>query len=193
MKNALILVAALAALPALAQDKPSFGTGTNGSSSGSLSTAQTAIENVGSPIINLPGANPEQRTEFKGNTAAQAATVFVNPPAADTCAMPGSGGSVQVVGAGAGLSIAGDASVRCEMRADVLNLKVTTGDMDVIKARQCMDAQMAEAYARAGKPCVDKRPQKTAEADPIAQVIAAKTGEPTDPYVRQRMGLPALR
>lgn len=171
MKKLVIVAALMLAGHAFAQTSA-------GSSSGS--TAMVAPGQINSPIVEVNSAAPDRmRNDIHTNQAATAATVFVNPPAADTCAMAGSGVSLQLPGGGAAISAGGEASVRCEMRADVINLKVTGAPGEVVKARQCMDDKMAEAYARAGMPCTDARPQRT-----------AATNEPTDPYVRQRMGLP---
>lgn len=172
MKRILLVAAlALAGSAAFAQ-----------STSSGMSTAIVQPGQINSPIVEVNSAAPDRmRNDIHTNQAATAATVFVNPPAADTCAMAGSGVSLQLPGGGAAISAGGEASVRCEMRADVINLKITGAPDAVWKARQCMDDKMAEAYARAGIPCTDARPQRTAAAN----------DEPRDPYVRQRMGLPA--
>lgn len=171
MKKLLVLAVLCACLPVLAQSQT-----TSDSTSGSTA----ASSNVNNPtfIYNAPVAaatptasssGPTASTStnanfsstdssFRTNQAASAGTVFVNPPAADTCARAGNGFSVQGVGAGASLSLGGVESAKCDMRADSINLKVIGAPAEVIKARHCMDAQMAEAYARAGQPCVDKRP-----------------------------------
>lgn len=152
MKHLLIAAALCAAFPVLAQTNA-------GSSSGSV--ASTA--NTNAPVFNYtsPAASPFTAArvdqDVHSNQAATAATVFVNPPSADTCAKPGTGISAQGVGAGVGLSIGGGESAKCDMRADTINMKVIGVPMEVIKARHCMDAQMAEAYARAGMPCRDMR------------------------------------
>lgn len=153
------------------------------STSASGSTAAVDGGTINSPLVQVNSAAAERmRSDIHTNQAATPATVFVNPPAADTCAMPGSGLALQLPGGGFGGTLAGEASVRCEMRADVLNLRVTGADPIVIKARQCMDDKMAEAFARAGMPCKDLRPEQ-----PVAN--APRQGEPTDPYIRRRMGL----
>lgn len=172
MKKLAIVAALMLAGHAFAQTSA-------GSSSGS--TAMVAPGQINSPIVEVNSAAPDRmRNDIHTNQAATAATVFVNPPAADTCAMAGSGVSLQLPGGGAAVSAGGSASVRCEMRADTISLKVTGQSPAVIKARYCRDEEMREAFAAAGEPCTDARPQRTAAAN-----------EPTDPYVRQRMGLPA--
>lgn len=110
---------------------------------------------------------------FHTNQAATPGTVFVNPPASETCARAGNGFALQGVGAGLSASIGGVESVKCDMRADTINLKVTGAPQDVIKARQCMDPQMAEAYARAGQPCEDRRPaERKADAGVATGAVA---------------------
>lgn len=182
MQRILISIAiALACTSALAE---------TAANSGSQSTAQASPQNIGNPIVNVNGTPTAPITAARvdnnvhTNQAATPGTVFVNPPAADTCAKPGSGLAVQAPGGGAAVTIGGGESAKCDMRADTINLKVTGAPQSVIKSRQCMDPQMAEAYARAGEPCVDQRPQQRAEAAPAAQVTAANT---TDPYIAARL------
>lgn len=149
MKNLLTIAAALCfALPALAQTNA-------GSSSGSI--ASTA--NTNNPTFNYiaPAASPSTHATFDTNQAASGPSVFVNPPAADTCDRAGLGISGGWVSGNAGVNIPRGQSDKCDMRADTINLKVIGAPMEVIKARHCMDAQMAEAYARAGLPCRDMR------------------------------------
>lgn len=157
MRSLIIAAAVCLAFPAFAES-------TAGSTSGSI--ASTA--NTNNPTFNYiaPAANPNTYARVEGTTnqAATAATVFVNPPSSDVCAKAGTAISAQAVGAGAAVSFGGGESAKCDMRADTINLKVIGAPMEVIKARHCMDAQMAEAYARAGAPCVDMRPaEKRAE------------------------------
>lgn len=148
MKHLIIAAALCLALPALAQTNA-------GSQSGSV--ASTA--NTNNPTFNYiaPAANPHTTADFRTNQAASGPSVFVNPPGADTCDRAGLGISVGAVGGNAGLNIPRGQSDKCDMRADTINLKVVGAPPAVIKARHCMDAQMAEAYARAGIPCKDMR------------------------------------
>lgn len=158
MKNRIIAAALCLPLLALAQTQA-------GSTSGS--TASVAPVNVGNPVINLPGAPAETRTRIESNQAAGAATVFVNPPAADTCAKAGFGLSLQAVGAGAALSAPTGENLGCETRADAINLKVTGVAQSVIKARQCQNPAMAQAYEDAGDPCVQRL--RPGQQPPVAQ------------------------
>jgi hypothetical protein len=153
MKKIILAAAMLAASAAFADT-------TAGSSSGSV--ASVAPTNIGNPTINMPGTNPNTYTRFDGSTnqAATGPSVFVNPPSADTCERAGFGASVGTVGANAGVNIPRGMSVECNMRADAVNLKFTQAPQAVIKARHCMDPNMAEAYARAGDPCTDARPPR---------------------------------
>jgi hypothetical protein len=153
MKKIILVAAMLAASTAFADT-------TAGSTSGSV--ASVAPTNIGNPTINMPGTNPNTYTRFDGSTnqAATGPSVFVNAPAADTCERAGFGASVGTVGANAGVNIPRGQSDKCDVRADTVNLRFTGASQGVIKARHCMDAQMAEAYARAGEPCVDARPSR---------------------------------
>lgn len=155
MRSLIIAAAVCLAFPAFAES-------TAGSTSGSI--ASTA--NTNNPTFNYiaPAASPNTHATIDTNQAASAPSVFVNPPAADTCDRAGVGISGGWVSGNAGVNIPRGESAKCDMRADTINLKVVGAPPAVIKARHCMDAQMAEAYARAGDPCVDLRPaEKRAE------------------------------
>lgn len=155
MKSFVILVALCAALPALAQSN---------ASTSAASRAETAVQGNGVVSIQNQAAPAVTSANFHTNQAATGPSVFVNPPGADTCERAGVGLSVGAVGGNAGVNIPRGQSEKCDVRADTINLKVVGAPMEVIKARHCMDAQMAEAYARAGQPCTDAREGKRAEA-----------------------------
>lgn len=159
MKFALIALAALLAAPAFAEVSA-------GSSSGS--TAMVNPGTINSPLVNI-GAAPgvtagSLDNRVTTNQAASAGTVFVSPPVAGTCTGAGSGAAVQIPGGGVVLSKGGEPVAKCDTREDVVNLKWSGAPAEVVKARQCMDKDMAEAYARAGQPCVDQRPDARAAA-----------------------------
>lgn len=163
---AIALASLLAASGALAQS-------TSGSTS--ASTATVAPGTINSPLVNIGGTTQQPYTaadvRHTTNQAATTGTVFVNPPASGTCATAGSGLALQAVGGGAAVSIGGGASETCEAREDVVNLKWSGAPAEVVKARQCMVPAMAEAWARAGIPCVDLRTQAqpTAAGPALAQ------------------------
>lgn len=170
MKHLITIAAALClALPVMAQTNA-------GSSSGSV--ASTA--NTNNPIFNYiaPAASPNTHAAFDTNQAATGPSVFVNPPSADTCERAGVGVSGGWVSGNAGVNIPRGQSDKCDMRADTINLKVIGVPMDVIKARHCMDAQMAEAYARAGQPCRDAREGARAAAILDGEPVARKPVAP---------------
>jgi hypothetical protein len=151
------------------------------SNAGSTSTsgAVVAPQNIGNPVIQIESAPGHTRADFHTNQAATAATVFVNPPAADTCAMAGTGVSAQVAGFGGAISNGGDASKTCETRADTINMKVIGVTMSVIKARHCQNPVMALAYEDAGEPCVERlRP-----ARPITAGTQPESSASSDPYI----------
>lgn len=173
MKHLLILAAALACGTALAQ-----------SDSASVARSETQVAGNGIVTINNSGqpTNTANRADLHTNQAASAPSVFVNAPSADTCEKAGFGLAVGTVGGNGGLNIPRGMSDPCNVRADTVNLKFTGAPDAVIKARHCMSAEMAEAYARAGMPCVDQRPQQAAiAARPQAEASA-------DPYIAARMG-----
>lgn len=182
MKRIAIVIASLLAVTsALAES-------TAGSSSGS--TAVVAPVNVGNPVINLPASPGHVKNEIDSNQASSAATVFVNPPAADTCAKAGSGASLQLAGIGGAVSSGGDPSETCETRADSINLKVIGAAPAVIKARHCQSPAMAQAYEDAGDPCPARlRPaqarQEQARAEAVLNGQAVATT--TDPYIAARL------
>lgn len=159
MKNILILAAIFAAFPALAQSE---------AGSASQSRAETAVAGNGVVTVNQ-AAQPAYTAADVRHTTNQAATgpsVFVNAPSADTCERAGFGLSVGAVGGNAGANIPRGQSDKCDVRADTVNLRFVGAPAEVIKARHCMDTQLAEAYARAGMPCEDKRPAAQVSADP---------------------------
>lgn len=156
MKKLVIVAALMLAGHAFAQTSA-------GSSSGSTAIVQPG--QINSPIVEVNSAAPDRmRNDIHTNQAATAATVFVNPPAADTCAMPGNGFGVQAPGGGVVVSAGGKVAIKCDMRADAISLKVTGQSPAVVKARYCMDEDMRESFAAAGEPCIDARPQRTSTA-----------------------------
>lgn len=172
-----IVLASMAASPAFAQ---------NNASAATDSLAVASPSNIGNPVINMAAANPFSFTSalqrIETNQASPGPSVFVNPPAADTCDRAGVGISGGWVTGNAGVNIPRGQSDKCDMRADSINLKVIGAPPEVIKARHCMDANMAEAYARAGVPCRDMRPeaqQQVAQA-PSSTVLSS------DPLIRAR-------
>lgn len=167
MKVIAIVLAALVAAPALAQPLRLDGTHAN-SSSGSEAAAISSPQNIGNPIVNLNTTAPaltRGAVDYTTNAAATGPTVFVNPPSADTCAKAGLGISGGWVSGNAGVNVPMGASDTCETRADAINLKVTGAPPEVIKARQCQNPAIAQAYQDAGFPCPKVRP--TAAADDL--------------------------
>lgn len=150
--------------------------------SASDSRAVVAPQNIGNPVINLESGPSSIRSKIDSNQAATAATVFVNPPSADTCAKAGTGVSMQVAGFGGAISNGGDPSETCETRADTINMKVTGASAAVIKARHCQSPAMAQAYEDAGEPC----PQRLRPLQPAQQSVNA--GNTSDPYIARRLG-----
>lgn len=159
-----------------------------GSQSGS--TAATEIRDVGNPVINLPASPGYVKNKIDSNQASSAATVFVNPPAADTCAKAGTGASLQVAGVGAAISNGGDPSETCETRADSINLKVIGAAPAVIKARHCQSPAMAQAYEDAGDPCPARlRPAQARQEQDRAEAVlnGQAVTTTTDPYIAARL------
>lgn len=183
MKFAILILAATLAAPAFAE---------SAASSGAQSTANASPNNIGNPTVNVLGSTQAPvtaaRVDSHTNQAATAPTVFVNPPAADTCERAGVGVSGGWVTGNAGLNIPRGQSDKCDMRADTINLKVTGAPQDVIKARHCMDAAMAEAYARAGQPCRDERQEARAAAILNGQSVSEGVGVARQPMPWQAGG-----
>lgn len=151
-------------------DARAFG-GSGGDSSNSVS--------VGGDVTNIP------------RTAASAAPVYVNSPSADVCQRSGFGASLQGPGGGGAISFGGSESETCETRADAVNLKFTGAPEAVIRARQCQNPKIAKAFEDAGVPCKSGSKVASAGAPLPATAGVAKTSEPTDPFIRARLGLPA--
>lgn len=96
-----------------------------------------------------------------------------------TCLGSKSGGAQ---GSAFGISIASTvADEGCDVRYDAANLRAA-GHPEAADARLCQKPEIAEAFAAAGKPCVDKRKpaMKTSEA-------SGYTGN--DPIVKARLGV----
>jgi hypothetical protein len=153
MKNLFVLAALAAALPAFAQSE---------AGSTAQSRAETAVSGNGIVTIQNQAqpANTYARFDGTTNQAASAPPVYVNAPSADTCERAGFGLSAGAVGGNAGINVPRGQSDKCDVRADTVNLRFVGAPAEVIKARHCMDVQLAEAYARAGMPCVDWREQQ---------------------------------
>lgn len=162
-------------------------TGGNSTATGGNSASASSASNGGNTTGNNSNTiHVDGDTTNVPRTAASAASVIGSSPSADVCARPGFGLSLQGPGAGAAWSSGTGESDTCEARADAVNLKYTGASAAVIKARHCMSPKMAQAYADAGEPC--KSAIKTAA---VAPVVASS--EPSDPWVRARLGLPALK
>ena len=180
MKTFVALIAALL----LASAAPAFAD--TGAQSGSLSTAVVSPGQINSPIVQIQNggvpAITRGATDFHTNAANTAPTVFVNPPSADTCQKPGVGVSGGWVTGNAGVNIPLGASDTCEVRADAINLKVTGAPAAVIKARQCQNPAIAQAYADAGDPCPSRQQVGAAPAGPVAVPPASVTPRQPKPW-----------
>lgn len=96
-----------------------------------------------------------------------------------TCLGSKSGGAQ---GASFGISIAGTvADDGCDVRYDAANLRAA-GHPEAADARLCQKPEIAEAFAAAGKPCVDKRKGTMKTSD-----TSGYTGN--DPIVKARLGV----
>lgn len=165
---------------------------TNGQSAAltGTSTAVVSPGNIGNPIITFQGAQAPNavtaaKIDYSGQPVASAAPVYVNSPSPATCVNAGFGGSLQGGNLGGALSIGGGANVPCDAREGAKTAKFL-GLPDVVAQEiMCDVPEYRAAFKRAGLPCsADKaKPVTTSSANP---------GEPVDPFVRQRLGLPPL-
>lgn len=139
MKRLFVLAALCAALvPAFAQST---------AETQSLSRAETAISNVGSPTINNNSAPVTDATiRQHGLPVSSAASTFVNGPAGDTCAKPGDAISGQAATFGFSATKGGGESAQCDDRADPRSMKETGEDAVAITMRHCQSPRKAEAY-----------------------------------------------
>lgn len=70
----------------------------------------------------------------------------------------------------------------CDARYDAIALQ-QIGEQSAARARLCLKPEIREAFKASGKPC----PQDEQKQAPVASA-----DEPTDPFVRRRLGLAAL-
>lgn len=136
MKHLIAIILCALVAPAFAQSS---------AETRSLSTAETAIQNVGSPTINNI-APSEQVIRQHGLPVSSAASTFVNGPAGDTCANPGDAVSVQAATFGVSANKGGGMSVNCNDRADPRSMKETGEDPVAITMRHCQNPAKAAAY-----------------------------------------------
>ena len=137
MKRILVLAALCAALPAFAQT----------AETSSLSRAETAIQNVGSPIINNNSAPITDATiRQHGLPVNSAASTFVNGPGGDTCALPGDAVSGQGATFGFSANKGGGIGDDCNGRADARSMGETRQDPVAITMRHCQNPKNAEAF-----------------------------------------------
>lgn len=158
MKHLITLALCLLVVPAFAQSS---------AETRSLSTAETAISNVGSPTINNY-APAEQTIRQHGLPVSSAASTFVNGPAGDTCAKPGDAISAQAAGWGVSANKGGGESVNCNDRADPRSMKETGEDAVAITMRHCQNPAKAAAYEDAA----DLRDKIIAAMPPAARLAA---------------------
>lgn len=132
-------------------------------------------------------------TNYSRPAASSAAPVYVNPPSADVCQRAGFGLSLQGYGGGGAISAGGSESDSCEIRANAVNLKFTGAPESVIRALQCQNPKIKQAYEDAGISCKSGSKVSSAPTAVPATAAVAVSQEPSDPFIRQRLGLPALR
>lgn len=170
------------------------GQATGGQATGGQATGGTG-GNSGGNVITVEGDKSDfyAASNIPKPAAASAAPVYVNPPSGDVCQRAGFGMSLQGYGGGGAISAGGSESDTCETRADAVNLKFTGAPEAVIRARQCQNPKIAQAFKDAGIDCPksgSKVSSAPASVPPAAAV--APSQEPADPFIRRRLGLPPV-
>lgn len=137
------------------------------------SGVSTTFNSYGTPmsIIDSNG-----RQSLHTNQAATAGPAFSSPAVQGTCATAGWGIAGQAVSGGLAFAGPGGVDAGCDLVRDLSIMKEVGATRDEALARVCMKAEIAKAL---GAKCQPK------------QATAAR-GEPSDPYVRSRLGLPSL-
>lgn len=133
----------------------------------------TTFNSYGTPmsIIDSNG-----RQSLHTNQAATAGPAFSSPAVQGTCATAGWGIAGQAVSGGLAFAGPGGVDAGCDLVRDLSIMNQVGATRDEALLRVCMKAEIAKAM---GAKCQPK------------QATAAR-GEPSDPYVRQRMGLAPL-
>lgn len=191
-----LLVAAV-----FAMSSPAFATGTQGSTGQQTTTtssnsASEATNNGNtqsivftSPASSTSTVNGRQEVVYSGSQTVRNVPSVSGPALTssnDTC-MGSVTGSVNVAGFGGSLGSTYK-DVNCVMLKNARELW-NMGMRGAALARMCMDADNRDALEITGFEC----PQTTrGKQNAVSTQTAAQAGEPTDPIVRARLGLPAL-
>jgi hypothetical protein len=158
-------------------------------------TAVVSPGNIGNPNITFQGAQAPSavtaaHTTIDGQPVASAAPVYVNSPGPAVCANAGIGGSLQGGGLGGALSIGGSSNDECDAREGAKTASFV-GLPGVAKEMLCAVKQYREAFKRAGMMCsADNVKVATTTKGAQDSGMATPSGEPSDPFIRQRLGLP---
>lgn len=151
-----------------------------GATSQAVSTGATSQSNAGNnSSVNVQGDS----VVYEAQKRAPVASAWAAPLAASngTCLGSASGG-LQTVGVGLSFGKT-TLDEGCDARYDAIAL-TQIGEGNAARERLCLKPEIAEAFARSGKPCASSKASAPREV--------AAVNEPSDPYVRRRMGLSPL-
>lgn len=185
-----LLLAACAIVPAFAQTVNSAGTFTQAADAAAIvERGAVAVQFQGAQA---PSAVTSSETTIHGQVVASAAPVYVNSPGPAVCANAGLGVSLQTGTIGGAASVGGGANDECDAREGAKTAKFIGLPDSVAREMLCNVKTYREAFKRAGQPCsIDTAIAKAATV-PMPAVAAPARQEPTDPIIRQRLGLPPL-
>jgi hypothetical protein len=159
-------------------------TGSNGQISGTSQSAATQQSNVVN-TVNFPsgGGAYQYSGEYSVKSAPTVYAPNLTTGGIETCLGSVSGGASWM---GGGVSIGGTKpDEECNRRMDA-NVAWKMDQKELSLAIMCDSDVFGKAAAKL-------RPNPCAKfLEPTTQAEAAKAGEPADPFVRARMGLPAL-
>lgn len=221
MKKSLITLAMLAAFGAQAQSTnantagstsssvsaPDIKSGNSNSSAGSESISVSSPNNQAQQLLYLqqntltPAAQQiKQDVHYSGNqTVKNVPGIAMSGPASGPCT--GMSGGVGVAGPGFGVGLnASKVDDGCTVRENTRTLgqvyqALEGGDPAKSEARKAMLEGMEALRAMNAKIAADYVPPKpvVAPTSGVVRTVEATSPTPTDPYVRRRLGLPALK
>lgn len=186
LRFALVILAAaylgVFAAHASAQTVNSAGTFTQGATSNAL-VAPGAVS-VTLQGAQAPNAVTSAEVYSHGQPVASAAPVYVNSPSPATCVNAGLGASLQTGTIGGAMALGGGANIECDAREGAKTAKFLGLPDAVSREMLCDVPTYRAAFQRAGMPCLADRPHPA--------TVGQSDGGPTDPFIRQRLGLPPV-
>lgn len=189
---AVLTVAAIAlfALRSNAQTVTSAGTFTQGADA--AATVERGAVAVTFAGAQAPSAVTAADVTTHGQPVASAAPVYVNSPGPAVCANAGMGVSAQGAVAGGAISIGGSSNDECDAREGAKTAKFIGLPDSVAREMLCGVKTYRDAFRRAGTPCSADVKMASAPGALPPSTVAPTPAEPTDPIIRNRLGLPPL-